>query len=217
MINHLIELFEDQNFIDKIRIRLPYLFNIAELESSRAGKIGMEVGSVREKILIALLIYKFGESNVETKIPITESEVDVLLFGYPISIKTITGINNVKVIWTVDAHSALKFFNEYQPKCDILLALLKWDLSEKVLNKGTHPGGIFMIPLDVQMDVLSKLGREKYLNLPKAGTNPRGVEISKEGLSLLLQNKRTKCVEIYWKHVPIDYDPLKRWVDYWKE
>ena len=51
----------------------------------------MEVGSVREKIIIALLIYKFGEENTKTDISITESEVDVALFNNPISIKTISG------------------------------------------------------------------------------------------------------------------------------
>ena len=50
----------------------------------------MEVGSLHERIIIALLIYKFGEANVETEIPITEPEVDVKLFGEPVSIKTIT-------------------------------------------------------------------------------------------------------------------------------
>jgi hypothetical protein len=59
-----IEIFEDEVLRERIRNKLPHLFSIAELESSRAGKIGMEVGSIREKILIALLIYKFGERNV---------------------------------------------------------------------------------------------------------------------------------------------------------
>jgi hypothetical protein len=80
-------LFEDQILREKIKHKLPYLFNVAELESSRAGKIGMEVGSLRERIIVALLIYKFGEANAETEIPITEPEVDVKLFGELISIK----------------------------------------------------------------------------------------------------------------------------------
>jgi hypothetical protein len=71
MSSHLAGMFEDEKLIEKIKTRLPYLFQVAELESSRAGKIGMEVGSLREKIIIALLIYKFGEENVETEIPIT--------------------------------------------------------------------------------------------------------------------------------------------------
>jgi len=85
------QLFDDEKMVGKIRAKLPYLFQMVEMESSRAGKVGMEVGSVREKIIVALLIYKFGEINVKTEIPITEPEVDVEVFGNPISIKTFTG------------------------------------------------------------------------------------------------------------------------------
>jgi len=104
MASRLGEIFEDERLVNRVRNKLPYLFQLAELESSRAGKIGMEVGSLRERIIVALLIYKFGEANVETMIPITEPEVDVKLFGKPISIKTITGkgFSGVKLIWTVD-------------------------------------------------------------------------------------------------------------------
>ncbi|MCL0041977.1 ThaI family type II restriction endonuclease [Peptococcaceae bacterium] len=101
MSSKLIEIFEDARLINRIKNKLPYLFQLAELESSRVGKIGMGVGSLRERIIIALLIYKFGEANVETEISITEPEVDVRLFGEPISIKTITGMgfSGVKLIW----------------------------------------------------------------------------------------------------------------------
>jgi len=71
MPSRLTEIFEDAKLVEKVKKRLPYLFHLAELESSRAGKIGMEVGSLREKIIVALLIYKFGEKNVEAEIPIT--------------------------------------------------------------------------------------------------------------------------------------------------
>ena len=64
----LARVFEDEELVNRIKTRLPYLFQLAELESSRAGKIGMEVDSLRERIIIALLI--FGEANVETNIPI---------------------------------------------------------------------------------------------------------------------------------------------------
>ncbi|GAI49884.1 unnamed protein product, partial [marine sediment metagenome] len=105
MSSRLIEIFKDKELKARMQKKLSYLFSIAELESSRAGKIGMEVGSLREKIIVALLIYKFGEKNVETEIPITEPEVDLKLFGQPISIKTITGkwLSGVKLIWTVDS------------------------------------------------------------------------------------------------------------------
>lgn len=41
MENYLLEIFEDKKLVEKIKKRLPYLFHLAELESSRAGKIGM--------------------------------------------------------------------------------------------------------------------------------------------------------------------------------
>ncbi len=67
MSNRVIELFEDEKLVEKIKSRLPYLFQLAELESSRAGKTGMEVGSVCERIIVALLIYKFGEKMWKQK------------------------------------------------------------------------------------------------------------------------------------------------------
>src|SRR4030043_1739918 len=129
MAGKLIEIFTDRNLVEKIKKRLPYLFQLAELESSRAGKTGMEVGSVRERIIVALLIYKFGEANVETEIPITESEVDTKLFGEPASIKTITGkgFGGVKLIWTVDAQKAKEFREGYYPHCDMLLVQINWN------------------------------------------------------------------------------------------
>ena len=97
---HVSSIFKDKNLIKKIQNKLPYLFQIAELESSRSGRVGMEVGSTREKILIALLIHKFGKNNVDTEIPITETEVDVKVYENPISIKTFTekNFNSVKLI-----------------------------------------------------------------------------------------------------------------------
>lgn len=43
------KIFDDKELVKRIQDKLPKLFQIAELESSRAGKVGMEVGSVREK------------------------------------------------------------------------------------------------------------------------------------------------------------------------
>jgi len=45
MANEILELFTDNIIVQKIQTKLPKLFQLAELESSRAGKVGMEVGS----------------------------------------------------------------------------------------------------------------------------------------------------------------------------
>ena len=209
MPNRLVEIFEDENLVGKIKRRLPYLFQLAELESSRAGKTGMEVGSIRERIIVALLIYKFGEANVETKIPITEPEVDAKLFGKPVSVKTITGksFGGVKLIWTVDAQKAREFRENYYPHCDILLAQINWD----------DIGGFYYIPLNVQKRLFDRIGRQNYIRLPKPGTNPRGVEITKEALSSLVEDSDSKSISINWQRTRIEFNSYKRWVDLWEE
>ncbi|MEM2900488.1 MAG: ThaI family type II restriction endonuclease [Thermoplasmata archaeon] len=208
MSNRLIELFEDEKVVMKIKRRLPYLFQLAELESSRAGKTGMEVGSVRERIIVALLIYKFGDTNVETEIPITEPEVDAKIFGEPISIKTFTGktFAGVKLIWTVDAKKAKEFLESYYPHCDILLVQINWN----------DVGGIYYLPLTVQKKLFDTIGRENYIKLPKPGTNPRGVEITKEALLSLVKDRLSKRILINWQKTKIEFNSYKRWVDLWR-
>jgi len=89
----------------------------------------MEVGSVRERILVTLFIYKFGAENVDTEIPITESEVDVKVQGMPVSIKTLTsrGFAGAKLVWTVDEQSALQFSRHYAPRSDMLFIQINWE------------------------------------------------------------------------------------------
>ncbi|OYD16321.1 hypothetical protein CH330_02920 [candidate division WOR-3 bacterium JGI_Cruoil_03_51_56] len=40
MSSRLKEVFEDAALVERIKSRLPYMFQLAELESSRAGRIG---------------------------------------------------------------------------------------------------------------------------------------------------------------------------------
>src|SRR3990167_6908787 len=202
------ELFTDNITVSEIQAKLPKLFRIAEIESSRAGKIGMEVGSLREKVIGGLLIYKFGEVNVNTEIPITESETDVILAGKNLSVKTITGNGGVKAVWTVDAESSKNFVDNYVPKCDILLIQIWW---------GEDKDSFFFIPLEVQKEIFSSIRGEKYLKMPKAGTNPRGIEFSKEAIQRMLQHSKTLKIKINWVKQDIPYNIYKRWVDLWKE
>lgn len=205
----LVELFQDVHIVEKIKRKLPYLFQLAQIEMSRAGKTGMEVGTLREKIIIALLIYKFGDKNVDTKIAITEPEVDVKVFGEPISIKTFTGkgFSGIKLAWTVDAKSSKEFLNNYNPSCDILLVQINWN----------DEGGFYYIPKEVQRKHLEKIGRENYIKLPKEGTNPRGIEFKKGAINSLLSDAETKKILIRWEKKDIVYNIYKRWVDLWNE
>jgi len=203
-------MFEDAALVEKIKRRLPHLFHYAERESSRAGKVGMEVGSLRERILVALLIHKFGRANVETDLPITEHELDVKVWGEPLSIKTITAksgrMSSVKAIWTVDGTQAKKFVREFRPSCPYLLAQIVWG----------NTGGLFHIPVAAQPSVFEALGKNRYFKLPKRGTNPRGVEITADAMSRLAVHSLTKKIEIHWKRPEGDYDQYARWVEYWR-
>ena len=202
-------LFSDKILTSRIQERLPELFYIAELKSSRAGRVGMEVGSAREKIVIALLIYKFGQENIDTDIPITEPEVDVRLLGDPLSIKTITGrkLGGVKIVWTVDAEQALRFSLDYTPKCGMLLVQVNWD----------DLGGVFFFQASAQGETMQRIGRQNYIKLPKTGTNPRGVEISVEALEMLARHPQSQNIPIRWHRKTVDYNPYDRWLGLWRK
>lgn len=100
---------------------------------------------------------------MKLRFPVTEYAVDVKVFGEPLSIKTVTGSGGVKAIWTVNAQKAREFLESYEPKCDMLIAQVNWNSF----------GGLYYIPLSVQQEVFKSMGKEKYLRLPKPGTNPR--------------------------------------------
>lgn len=207
------ELFDDQQVVRQIRQKLPRLFLLAELESQRNGKVGMEVGSVREKILIALLMYKFGLDRVNTSIAITEPEIDVIVDDEPLSIKTITiphnlPIRGVKVSWSVDTEAALKFKKKYFPSCDMMLAEIRWDSA----------GHLYLFKKHSQREILAKLGVGNYLKLPAQGRNTRGVELTGEALRLLAKDTSTRKIDIDFPHEQLDYkEAYKRWLDAWRE
>lgn len=206
------KLFDDNLIVRRVKNKLPRLFQLAELESSRNGKVGMEIGSVRERILIALLMYKFGIDIVDPDIPITAPEIDVIVDSTPLSIKTATTttdkLNSIKLIWTVDAQKALEFKNTYIPSCDMMLAKIHWGGQGKLL----------LFSKESQCEVLSKIGRDRYIKLPKANTNSRGVEITSEALSLLELCPDTRCIEIDFIRQQMDYrEVYTKWLDAWRD
>jgi len=71
--------------------------------------------------------------------------------------------------------------------------------------------------LEDQITLFESIGRNRYIKLPKPGTNPRGVEITKEALSTLVNFNNSKRIDVIWRRTTIDFNPYKRWVDYWRE
>ena len=207
------QIFDDELIIKRIKNTLPNLFQLAELESSRDGKIGMEIGSVRERIIIALLMYKYGIDIVNPKVRITEPEIDVFINNQPLSIKTISTKtqklgSGIKLIWTVDAQKALSFQKEYHPKCDILLVQIVWG----------DIGKLYLFSQSSQNLVLQKLGRDRYIKLPKQGTNPRGIELSIEALNLLIQCNDTRTMQVPFERKQVDLREIyTKWLDAWQD
>lgn len=206
------KLFDDNLMVRRVKNKLPHLFQLAELESSRNGKIGMEIGSVRERILIALLMYKFGIDIVDPNIPITAPEVDVIVDKTPLSIKTMTTTSDkwtpIKLIWTVDSQKALEFKNSYVPSCDMMVAKICWN----------GVGKLLLFSKNAQCNILNKIGRDRYIKLPKEHTNARGVEITSEALTMLENYEDTRCIEINFTREKMDYrEVYTKWLDAWRE
>jgi hypothetical protein len=62
-------------------------------------------------------------------------------------------------------------------------------------------------------------GKEGHiLTMPKLGTNPRGVEFSKEAISSMMADKRTLRIGINWVKPDLPAKSVyQRWIDMWKE
>ena len=170
----------------------------------------MEVGSARERILIALLIYVYDKDSVS--IPdATSAETDIFVNGKPISIKTKTGKGyaGVKLKWTVDWDKVDLFVKNYTPSSDLLFVNIIWG----------QTSGFFLIPLSVQNEVINDLGNDAYVKLPKKRTNPRGVELSTLAMKALLNHADTQLLSIEWqrdKTLMTEYSVYHRWLDYWE-
>ena len=155
------------------------------------------------------MIYRFGEENVDTEIPITEPEVDVVVYNNPVSIKTKSGtsLSGVKLIWTVDSENAQYFQNNYKPSCDMIFVQINWN----------HTGGLFYFPKETKLECFDYLGRESYIKLPSKGTNPRGVEISTSAMKMLVNHSDSLKIDIEWKKEEIEFNAFKRWIEIWAQ
>lgn len=207
--SNLLRMFNDNAINIKIQTKLPYLFQRADIENVRGGSVGMEVGFTRERIITSLLIHYFGIDNVDSDIPTNEKEIDVVLFDNPISIKTITsyGYSGVKLSWTVDKEKANEFARNYLPNYDILFVQINWN----------SYGGLFYLPKEVQKEVFDSIGCDRYIRLPKEGTNPRGGEITAEALKLICSHDKSRSIRINWIKQDINYNQFTRWVDLWEQ
>lgn len=202
----------NQQFREKIERILPTLFNMAELESKRGNKIGMEVGNVREKIIIALFMYVYGQDSVSFP-PTTSHELDVILHDNPISIKTKLYKKNcdydgVKLTWTTDWQKVQEFMAKYRPQSDMVFVNVVWGGS----------GAFHIIKKETQQKALDDNSIHWYCKIPRQGTNFRGVPMSKEALQLLAEHHDTQKIPINWvrdRSLLEERALYRRWEELW--
>ena len=194
---------------EKIQKVLPTLFNMVELENRRGNRLGMEVGTARERVLIALFMYVYGSKSVEFP-PSNSPELDVLINNQPLSIKTKSsqGLTGVKLVWTVDWNKIDAFLRTYLPASHLLYINIIWGKT----------GSFFLIPEHVQRATLERLTIINYTKVPPRGTNPRGVELSKTAMHLLQTHQDTQSLTIDWKRdksLLVERALYDRWIGLW--
>ncbi len=197
-------------YSEKIQRVLPVLFNIVELENKRGDRLGMEVGTARERVLIALFMYAFGNEAVAFP-PSTSPGVDVLVNETPVSIKTKTGSGDagVKLVWTVDWDKVDAFARDFRPAAHLLFVQINWK---------TQAGGFYLISHETQNDVLQEIGRAAYLKLPARSTNPRGVELAGPAMRRLKADPATLMLPLTWRRdasLLTERALYGRWIDLW--
>ena len=191
------EWFYNEKLVSMVKNSLPKLFKTAEIETTRGGKIGMEVGVLRERILISMLIKSFGPENVETDLSSNENSKDTRIFEDNLSIKTFTnsGYGGLKIFWASDNGSVSKALESYKPQHHLMISQICW---------GTNKGGLFLVPLSVQNELFDKVGSNGYLKVN--GGNNRGISIQTEVLKTMLLHKDTKKIQVEWNTPEIKID-----------
>ena len=145
----------------------------------------------------------FCENNVNTNFVVSESSKDVKIFDDVISIKTFSndGYGGLKVFWASDNQTVNKTINNYKPQHSLLITQIKW---------GKKEGGLYYVPLSVQNEYFEEYGVEKYLKI-NSGNN-RGISIDKEILISMLNNPKTKKIEIEWTFNEEPINIYDRWI-----
>ncbi len=198
------EWFNNETFTSIVKNNLPKLFKKAEIESMRGGKIGMEVGVLRERVLIALLLKSFGENNVRFDFSSTDNSKDTQVFDDVLSIKTFmnNGYAGIKVFWASDNNTVKNAVNNYIPQNHLLVSNINW---------GTQDGGLYLINLSTQLQIFNSIGVEKYLKINKG--NNRGISIQTEVLKTLMSHQETKRIIVDWGDPKLNYNIYERWMN----
>ena len=200
----LLTLFENERSISKLARGLPLAFEMAGIELPSGNPA---VGVLREHAIVGYFQDCLGIDKVKVPKSGVKRGYDVEICGKALSIKTVTGNGEIKVVWTSDNQKVDEEILSYKVDSDMFLVRIFWD--EDVPS-------VFYIPQETQAEVINNIGRQKYLASRRA-TNNRGIIISNPAIKELQKHSKTKIISINWKKSGLSYTPYDRWIDFWKE
>lgn len=200
----LVDLFDSDNeALNRLVTGLPQAFEVVRQEMPKGNPA---VGVLREHVLVGFFLAEYGRNQVKVPDRGIERGYDIKLKGRELSIKTGTGNNRPKVLWTVDPlQIGREISRDYQPTCDMLLVNIYW---------GNCRESIYYIPLEVQMEVHNEL-EDEYLSAA-VGTNHRGISITPTAMKDLKRHKDTLSASVDWVESGIEISPHDRWVEFWE-
>ena len=187
-------------YISIIREKLPFAFETVDNEI----KGNPAVGILRENVIIGMLIAVLGKTNVQPADGAMHPDMDCLVGGIPLQIKTVTGSAGIRLKWTANQTSARDFMDSYRPISDILIVRIVWGGS----------GHLRYVPIEVQEEVWTRLGID-YLSY--SGGNTRGVNLSPRAASIIDSHSKVITLTIRWNRVGVVFDPYERWISYWQD
>ena len=202
MNNLIVQLLESADCVRRIRNKLPPAFEMVQQQAS-----GPEVGVLREGVLIGMFMAFLGEDRILPNTNAVEADVDCYVNDVSLSIKTITGKNlgGIRIKWTSDQEKAREFIDSFSPECDLLIVRIVWEAE----------GRISYIPVEAQQKAFGNLGI-KYLDY-RQGTNTRGINLSREALTILEDDKDSVVLPVEWFKSIQPQSRYDRWVSYWQD
>lgn len=202
----IVNLLNDENRIDHFIQKLPIAF---EMASNEVPPGNPAIGILREHVIIGYFISEFGQNRVSVPTEGNKRGFDVIVCDEKLSIKTVTGNNNVTVVWTVDQSIINQEISgrRYQPECDLFLVTIHWEHTRD---------SIFYIPISVQLETYDMFNNVGYLNA-KPGTNHRGITISTKAIKAMKSHPDTLKREVTWTKHGTYYTPYERWEEFWKK
>ncbi len=161
------------------------LYQSSQMECSRSSGLTPEVGSSRERDLIASFVSNLG-LNVNYNIT-NDKEEDVIIDDIKLSIKhssnKIKSHSGIKIIWTVDTEKRNEFLKNFTFNCDIIIVYVRFS---EILDKGELE--IIFISKDRLVSIQEEFKSTDKNIFKCLDGNSRGIEFDKKFFEEMLKN-----------------------------